>query len=295
MRSKFLAIPLLLAIAACSQNPTDKDQAPVALDASENATKEITASDAAAQTKQVSPPEIGATVAPGVAFQYNYSFALPAANIARVQSEHAAQCEKLGIIRCRVTAMTFQKQAGEELNASLSFKLDPALANSFAAGATDIVTRAEGSLASSDVAGNDAGSEIVASDRSTASLRADLIKIDAQLRIPGLSRQVRGRLVEEANDIRAQMRETEGTRDKDVESLATTPVVFTYADNAAILGFDSTSPVQQAIKSSAYSFSTMLSFVMLAIGVLAPWMLLGLAIFWVVRRLRKPAVIAKTE
>lgn len=290
MRSKFLVIPMLLAIAGCSQNPSEKEEAVQSIDA-----KESVAADASAMTEESGPPDIGANVAPGVAFRYTYDFALPEANIARVQADHAAQCEKLGIIHCRVTGMTFQKQTGEALTAQLSFKLDPAMANSFARAASDIVARADGTLSSSNVEGNDAGSDIVASDRSKAALTADLAKIDVQLKIPGLSRQVRERLVEEAKSIRAQRREIGDKRDKDVESLATTPVVFTYADNAAILGFDSNSPVQQAIKSSAASFSAMFSFVTLAIGVFAPWLLLGLGTFWVMRRVRAKLVVAKPE
>lgn len=290
MRAKCLIVPLLIAIAGCSQNPNDKEEANQTAPATDSV-----AADASAISEEAGPPDIGANVAPGVAFQYAYSFALPEANIARVQNEHAAQCEKLGIIHCRVTGMTFQKQSGEALNAQLSFKLDPAMANSFARAASDIVARADGSLSSSNVTGNDAGSDIVAADRSKAALAADLAKIDVQLKIPGLSRQVRGRLVEEANSLRVQMREIAEKRDSDVESLATTPVVFTYADNAAILGFDSTSPVQQAIKSSTASFSAMFSFVTLAIGVFAPWLLLGLGIFWIVRRVRAKFVVAKPE
>ena len=289
MRARFLVIPLLIAIAGCSQNPTTKDEAAIAPQAAESAAAD------AMSSPEGDAHDIGANVAPGVAFTYAYNFALPEANIARVQGDHAAACEKLGIIHCRVTGMTFRKQAGEELSAMLSFKLDPAMANSFARGATDIVTRADGSLSSSDVAGNDAGSDIVKADRSNAALSADLAKINAQLKIPGLSREVRSRLVEEANSIRAQMREIGGKRDEGVESLATTPVAFTYADNAAILGFDSTSPVQQAIKSSTYSFAAMISFVMLAVGVLAPWVLLGLGVFWIVRRVRGKSVVAPTE
>lgn len=291
MRANCLIIPLLIAIAGCSQNPNDKEARAKPTDATESV-----AADASALSEEAGPPDIGGTVAPGVAFHYTYDFALPEANIARVQGEHAAQCERLGIIHCRVTGMTFQKLSGEALNAQLSFKLDPAIANSFARGASDIVASADGSLSSSNVTGNDAGADIVKADRSKVALAADLAKINAQLKIPGLSREVRGRLVEEANSTRAQIREIGDSRDDDVESLATTPVVFTYADNAAILGFDSTSPVQQVIKSSASSFTTLFSFVALAIGVLAPWFLLGLGIFWVVRRVRaKIRVAAKAE
>ncbi|MFM9851616.1 MAG: hypothetical protein ACKVOJ_02245 [Sphingomonadaceae bacterium] len=293
MRSKFLVLPLLIAVSACSQNPDqdDKSTQQETLDVAEESMVKVSPPAAEAASRLATgAPEISTNVTPGVAFRYAYNFALPETNIARVQGEHAAACERLGIIHCRVTGMTFRKPAGQALEAQISFKLDPAMANSFARSATDIVARADGSLASSDVNGNDAGSNIVAADRSAAALRVDLAKIDAQLKIPGLSRDVRSRLVEEANSIRAELQSVSSQRDKDVESLATTPVSFTYADNAAILGFDSTSPVQQALRTSGYSFTAMFSFVTLAIGVLAPWALLAFGAFWLVRQLRKRLV-----
>jgi hypothetical protein len=300
MRWKFLVIPLLIAASACSPNP-DQNQKDVAAAEAKDATAEAASPAGMARLEAAgavgaagemarSTPDVSTIVAPGVAFRYAYNFALPEANIARVQGDHAALCEKLGIIHCRVTGMTFRKSAGEPLEAMLSFKLDPAMASSFARGASDIVARADGSLSSSDVNGNDAGSDIVASDRSAAALRADLAKIDAQLKIPGLSREVRSRLVEQANDLRQQLQSLDRKRDADVESLATTPVIFTYADNAAILGFDSTSPVQNALRTSGISFTAMFSFVTLAIGVLAPWALLAFGAFWLARRLRRRIV-----
>jgi hypothetical protein len=298
MRSKFIIVPFLLAVAACSQNPIQKDEsarADVAERSDMPAPPARMAINESASKAAASTPEISTNIAPGVAFRYAYNFALPEANIGRVQSEHAAACEKLGIVHCRVTGMTFQKQAGEALNAQLSFKLDPAMASGFARAATDIVARADGSLSSSDVNGNDAGSDIVSADRSKAALADNLAKIDAQLKIPGLSRQVRERLVEEANGIRARMSQLDAKRDQDVESLATTPVNFTYVDNAAILGFDSSSPVQQALRTSGASFTAMFSFVTLAIGVLAPWLLLALGAFWAARRIRTYMVKAPVQ
>jgi hypothetical protein len=107
---------------------------------------------------------------------------------------------------------------------------------------------------------------------------------------------VRGQLVEQAATLRELLRALASDRDTKVESLATTPVQFSYHSNEAILGFDNRSPVQQALRTGSTSFSTMISFVLLVVGGLAPWALLGGAIFWLVRRLR-PAkmVISETE
>ena len=97
-------------------------------------------------------------------------------------------------------------------------------------------------------------------------------------------------------ELHGQLRALSNDRVAKVESLATTPVLFDYQPNEAIFGFDNRSPVQQALKTSGQSFQTMLSFVIIAIGALAPWALLGGAIFWLVRRLRpRKAVEVSTE
>lgn len=273
---------MLLAVTACSKQPEDQ-----ASNSKVEAPREA-AADAMAASSEASgeAPRISTNVAPGVAFQYAYNFGLPAANISQAQEDHAALCERLGITHCRVTGMTYEKQSDGMLNASMSFKLDPSLANSFGRDATDTIEKAEGSLTDSRIQGNDVGSQIVEGDKNTAQIQAEIAKVEAQLKIPNLSKDVRSRLVDQLGDLRAQLREIAGDRDAKVESLATTPVLFTYAPNEAIFGFDNRSPVQKAFKASGESFTTMISFVILAIGALAPWALLGGAVWWIVRKLR---------
>lgn len=268
---------MILATAACSKAANDQATA----DAMETA-EGVRPTDA--MTK--SPPRIGANVAPGVAFSYLYNFGLPAANIARVQEDHAALCGRMGIVHCRVTAMHYVKEGDGSITADMAFKLDPAMAHSFGRDATDMVEKADGNLTDSRIDGNDAGSDIVANDKTATQINAELAKIEAQLKIPNLSREVRSRLVEQLGELRGRLRDLASDRDAKVESLATTPVAFDYAANEAILGFDNRSPVQKAFKASGHSFTTMISFVIVAIGILAPWAVLGGAIFWLVRRFR---------
>jgi hypothetical protein len=286
MAKALYALPLALAAVGCSEagnQPKDLKS----FDVAESAATEA-AADAAGEG---AAPRIGANVAPGVAFEHHHQFALPEARIGETQSRHAAQCEALGIVRCRVTGMTFEKADGGEVEATLAFKLDPALAYGFARDAADIVEAADGRLADSRITGEDAGSAIVGDDKSLAGIDTELAKIEAQLKIPNLSKDVRGRLVEEAQRLRAERKEIAVGRDGKVESLATTPVTFDYASSDAVMGFDNASPIGRAARTAGASFSAMIEVVLTVFGALAPWALLGGAVFWIVRRLRPKKVI----
>lgn len=82
----------------------------------------------------------------------------------------------------------------------------------------------------------DAGKAIVAADKSAETSRAQLAKLDAELRIPGLSKDARDRLVAQSAALRAQLRDMAGARNAKVESLTTTPVRFAYEVASARIG-----------------------------------------------------------
>lgn len=282
------SIPLIfLAIAACGKSPVDDSgKSDTLSQRSVRPTVDAAAYESApsASSQAARPPAIRVEVAPGVAFDYRYNFSLPAERISAAQEGHAAQCERLGIVHCQVTGMEYSKNATGGIQASLAFKLDPALAGTFAREATNLVERAEGTLTESQINGEDVGSQIVEGDRSNTQLQAELAKIDAQLKIPNLSKAVRGALVQQGGQLRGEIRTLAANRDAKVESLAITPVQFSYQANEAIFGFDNQSPVQQALRTSSSSFQSMLSFLIIAIGALAPWALLGGAVVWLARR-----------
>ena len=263
-----VALPALL-IAGCDRAPSRE--------AADNAASADAASEAAA-------PDIPVSVTPGVAFDFRYAFSLPEKSIATVQEAHAAQCARLGIVHCRVTGVLFTKARDGETRASMTFKLDPAMALGFARDATVLVERSGGSLATSNVTGEDVGSGIVANDKSADAVRAELAKIDAQLRIPGLSKTVRSNLVERSNDLRDQLRDLARDRDAKVESLATTPVAFDY-ETATAVGLEA--PVKQGLSASTASITALLSFLALAMGAVGPWAVLVAAVWWLIARLRR--------
>jgi hypothetical protein len=268
MKHIWLAMPLVLGLAACSKV--------------ENGSQQETTASPAADATGGTPPGIDPSVAPGVAFDFAYGFTLPERQIASVQESHAALCGRLGTTSCRVTAVHFDKERGGRVRADMTFLLDPAKALGFARDATALVEKAEGALANSRVVGEDVGKTIVANDKSAEGIRAELAKLDAQRRIPGLSKAARSALVAQSSELRAQLRALGQARGEQVDSLVTTPVRFDY-DVAPALG----DAWKQGLGSGAMSATALTTLLAWLLGALGPWAILGSGIWWGIRRLRR--------
>ena len=282
MNVKWMVIPLLLGAAACSKVADKSANAADVVTGEEMSAPKAVVPSSAVQADRAGeqPPAIDPSVAPGVAFDFRYSFSLPEKQIALVQEAHASLCGRLGATRCRVTGLNFEKVRNGEVKASTTFLLDPALALGFAKDATAIVERSDGTLATSQVTGENAGKAIVANDKTADGIKAELAKIEAQLRIPGLSRSARGDLVTRSGELRGQLRELATDRDSKVESLATTPVAFDYEVAAPGFAFETT--LREGLNASTTSFAALLSFIALSLGLAGPWLLLAGGAWWAV-------------
>jgi uncharacterized protein DUF4349 len=260
---------LLLATASCGSSGDEASQ--VHQDYSSNA-----ASD------EAGPPGIEPTAAPGVAFNYRYAFRLPAERIGPVQEEHAAACEKLGVARCRITAMHYERRDEDDIQAQLGFKLDPTLARAFGRQGIDAVTRAEGELAQADITGTDVGSEIAAGARSEAQLREELERIERQLARGGLGSAERAQLQQQVQDLRNTLRAGQAEQTGRREQLASTPVTFDYRAG------DTHGRLRQAAEDAGDNFVRALTVLLIVLVTLLPWavavFLLWLGARWLNRR-----------
>lgn len=233
-----------------------------------------------------SAPSISPTAAPGVAFNYRYAFRLPAERISSVQERHAQACEKLGLSRCRITGMRYRLVNERDIEAMLAFKLDPAIARQFGKQGIETVTGAEGMLVDSEISGTDAGAAIDVANRNLAQLGEDLERIEAQLARPGLRGEERARLQSEAQRLREAIRANRASREDQEASLATTPMVFNYGSGNLVPGFDTRSPLLNAVEQAADNFIGALAFLLVALVTLLPWAALALLVWWAIRRLR---------
>lgn len=267
------------AVAACGA-PERADQSEASSGAERSAVRDSAAGAPAA-------PGIVPTAAPGVAFNYAYTFRLPAARISDVQEAHAAACEKLTVQRCRITGMHYRLVGEKEVSAMLAFKLDPAIARQFGKDGIAAVGKSEGMLVESEISGVDAGAAIAAADRETARLRTERARIEAQLAKPGLGADERSGLEQALATMRGALERTSDARDASAESLATTPMAFTYGSGELVPGFDARTPLRDAFATAGSTLIGTVALLIVIVSALLPWALLA-ALFGLAWRALKP-------
>ena len=268
---KTLGLAGLVLLAACSR-----------ADQHESTGQDTTASNSAADV--TAAPGITPTAAPGVAFNYKYAFRLPAERIGAVQEEHAQACEKLGLAQCRITGMVFRRTSDANVEAQLDFKLDPALARAFGKQGIEAVTHADGLLAEEEINGEDAGGAIATANRDTAQQSDALKRTEAQLARSSLPSAERVQLQEQAQQAREAIHASETVRAEKEASLATTPMSFSYTAGDMAPG------IHRSLSDGLDNVVGAFEWMLLASITLAPWALLALLVWGVIRRFRPRAI-----
>jgi hypothetical protein len=240
-----------------------------------------------------SGPGIDPQSAPGVAFDYSYSFRLEAERIAEMQQEHQRLCERYGP-RCRITGMDYRAQNGDDVEAMLSFLVDPAIAGQFGRESVRAVEAADGELANSDISGTEIGTALKTNTRNLAELQAELERIEARLASGNLRRGERSQLTYERQTLRDQIAGLRDTTEHQERQLATTPILFRYGSGNLAPGPARMPTVSEAAENAADTFLGGVNMLLVIFITLSPWLLAGLGIWWLIRLLRRRAVGAET-
>ncbi|KGB54154.1 hypothetical protein FG91_02404 [Sphingopyxis sp. LC81] len=279
MKTKLLAGAMALALVGCSEKNSESlreapayDMAPI--DASEAVPTQSIPAPVAAPPGAMRSPNIGVSSAPGVAFNYSYAFRLDDNRIAKVQEEHAAACEALGINRCRIAGMTYRLVRENEVEAQLLFKLDPAIARKFGRDALASVEKAEGVLAATRISGEDVGTQISDSQRRSANLNAEIARLEKRLKQGGLGDRERAELQQQIAGMRRQLDGESDTRRTGEAMLATTPMQFDYVGTGGLPGIGYGNPFSDALNMLVHSGSVMLSFLLVVGAAILPWAVL---------------------
>ncbi|MBL9070998.1 MAG: DUF4349 domain-containing protein [Sphingopyxis sp.] len=263
MQNKLLAGAIALALFGCAEKPAD-DAAPTNSPAAESVSEEGSTADAAA-------PKIGVEAAPGVAFDYSYTFRLADDRISKIQEDHAAACETLGVQRCRIVDVRYQLSDEKLVEAQTQFKLEPGIARKFGANAISSVEKAEGVLADASVAGEDIGTEILASQQRSAGSEAEIARIEQRLKAGGLDKRERAELLAQIAQLRGQLGDEHQTRRSGEARIAWTSVAFNYVSDGGLPGIGHENPFANAGETLMRSGSTALNFILTLGAVVLPW------------------------
>lgn len=285
------AIPflvLLLATTACGGRIDSGDgAAPPGGNAGDAAARTADVAIPDGESTRESGPDIGTTAAPDVAFAYRYGFRLAAGRIAGVQDQHQQLCERYGLARCRITGMNYRQANAEDVEASLAFLVDPAIAGAFGREAAQRVGAADGSVAESEITGTDAGSPLRANQRSRADLEADLARIETRLRGLDVMSAEKSGLEAQAAQLREQIRNLREQGNQQQASLAMTPMVFNYGSGRFAPGPAGPVPIAETARQSGEIALFGLGLLLRLVIVLAPWILVALLGWWGVRTVRR--------
>lgn len=278
-RSLPLLVLLLAGTASCggsSRNP--QNQEPMRDAVASNAVSEAApmppaaASADSASGRAAGGPNISPTAAPGVAFNYSYSYALAFQRVAELQERHAAMCEELTVARCRITGMSYRVLGPDDIQAELELKLDPAVARGFGRRATDAVLQADGQLTENEITGVDAGGQIRQTTTDISRLQADLARIQQQL-AGRVGDEERAELQAQAEQLREQIRGLGDQRQATQETLATTPMVFRYGSGDLVPGYQPPQSLGEALSKAWSDFKEGATAVLTGLIRAAPWLL----------------------
>ncbi len=177
---------------------------------------------------------VAALTAAGGAFDYRYAYKLPGAHVKPVVESHAAGCDRLGPAKCRILAMRYRVDDGNHITATLTFRIDPAVARAFGEAATKVVAGKAGALVENEIAGADA----TASARSNAligRLREQLANARAEPNDP--AQRARAQRLQIALDMIGEVEAGQGG------TMATAPVLITYTSGTPAPGLSGSTEV----------------------------------------------------
>ena len=245
--------------------------------------------DTALSAIMVDRGSVGSGNTIGADFDYRYAFRLPPAKIVEVQDAHVRACDQLGPSRCRVITVRYRVDDNNMVSGVLALQLDPSLATNFGRAASQTVKSSGGLLIDSRVAGADAASGSGRASNVVARLRDEIVKIDTQLR-GSPSDDQRQALKDRQSRLRAAI-ETIGELDQSAtQSLATAPILFTYASGTVIpsLGGSTSATFDNAGDTFLQSLASM-SQLLAGVG---PWLIGLLLAALLLRRVVQPDAAA---
>jgi hypothetical protein len=231
-------------------------------------------------------PDIDPDLAPGVAFDFSYSFRLAADRVSEMQREHQQLCASYGP-RCQVTGVDYRAANEEDVEGTLSFLVDPAIAAQFGREGVRAVTAADGELIDSAVNGTDVGTSLKASNGQLDELQAELDRVEARLARRDVRAGERSQLEEQRQSLRQQISALSATTGEQEQRLATVPIQFRYGSGALAPGPGRGPTVGEATARAANNFLGALKFLLILFVSISPWVLTGLLAWIGFRAVRK--------
>jgi hypothetical protein len=216
-----------------------------------------------------SPPSIAPSAAPGVAFNYAYDFNLPDERISATQEAHASECEKLGLMRCRITGLSYSVDQDERVTAELDVELDPMIARQFGKSAQQLVESNDGKLIRLEIGSSDEGEKIEQATKQETGISAQRSQLEQELAKTKPGTQARANLLNQIQALQQQASAASQAIGESQATLASTPMAFHYYGRGGVPGFRG-NPVRGAWQTFVTTVVWLVGILLQALAVLLP-------------------------
>ncbi len=245
----------------------------------------------AAQGRQASegeppaPGEIPASV-PRIAYTYGYSFRLPGDAVPAAQERHLALCRELAAARCRVVNLERSGASGAYATATTTLQVAAADAVAFGARLIESANEAGAETVDRSITGEDLSRQMVDTQARIQTREALIRRLTVLLETRSGNIQ---QAVEAERAITTAQEELDAARGWLAEMRTRVDMsTFTlrYQSGAPLAGglWD---PVRRSFGEVGSGFANSLAALILFIGLLLPWLILGGIIFQIVRVVRR--------
>lgn len=223
---------------------------------------------------------------PKIAYDYRYSFRLPADQVVAAQQTHIAACDRLGLGRCQLVS----SESGNSKGASLKLRVASDIARRFSADLVASVAKAGGRAVDQSISAEDVSKEI--SDTNARIHQRELL-IQRLTQILQTRAGKVSELVEAERSVAAAQEELDQAKAWLTElqgRVAMSDVEITYSaiiSAASPAGGRDQGPLSETVGQSWWFFTAMLYAVLRLLIFLAPWTIVAGGIFVVARAMRR--------
>ena len=287
MRS-FPILAIAAFLTACSGEPTSQSSEDLqAMDARESpsgaAPQRPSAPTAGAEAPEQARPPISL---PRIAYTYGYTFRLSSDTVAPVQERHLELCRQLGPARCRIVNLERSAPSGDYLTASTRMQVAAPIARAFGDRLVAAAAEAGGEAVARSISGEDLSRQMIDAEARIRTREALIRRLTTLLETRSGNIQ---QAVEAERAINTAQEELDAARGWLAEMRTRVDMStfdISYASGAP-LGGGIGDPLRHALGDVGSLFARSLAAMILLVGVALPWALVGLAIFYTVRRVRR--------
>lgn len=268
MKTKFILLALLVPLIACSDGSDYSDSA-----------ADYESYEEATEAGRVAP-DIDPSAAPGVAFEYSMRLGVPDDRIAELQERHADACEEMGLTRCQIVGMQYDRSDEGRVYGQLTFLLGPADARSFARDAVSSAEEVDGTLLSSRFRGEEVQTSIDDSQTREQGAAARLAEIEAALNRGGLSDDRRTQLEAEAANLRSAVAAEQQSQQAGERRLAKSPLTIDYAGEYSYGRKPLGQIGDEAAQAGRTSLTALFTLLVYFFAVVLPWLLVTAGVYY---------------